>query len=85
MEIYNIMDSLECKSHFSRKVIMCDKSHIFHQNMIVQSMYTKNAKSQFGSTIPPTHWRQASSLDQFEVYFHKLTLKKSSYFHWQYY
>ena len=74
MAIYNIMDSHERKCHFSfRKETMCDKSHIF---VIVWSMYTKMLNQIFCSTIPPTHWRQASSLEQFEVHFNKQTLAK---------
>jgi len=71
------MDAHECGHHFSfRKVTMCDKSHIFNENAIVQSMYTEMPNQIFGSTIPPTHWRQASSLEQFEVHFNKQTLAK---------
>ena len=77
MAIYNEMDSYECKCHFSfRKVTMCDKSHIFHKNVIVQSIYTEMPNQIFGSTIPPTHWRQASPLDQFEVHFNEQTPTK---------
>ena len=66
MAIYNIMDSHEHMCHSSfRKVTMCDKSHIFHKNMIVQSMYTEMPNQIFGSTIPPIHLRQVSSLEQF--------------------
>ena len=77
MAIYNIMDSYERKCHFSfRKVTMCDKSHIFHKNVIVHSIYTEMPNQIFGSTIPPNHWRQASPLDQFEVHFNEQTPTK---------
>jgi hypothetical protein len=55
-------------------------SHFLTKSMIVCSMYTEMPNQTFGSTIRPTHWRQASSLDQFEVHFSKQTLAKVSIF-----
>jgi len=40
-------------------------------------MNTETPNQTFGSTIPPIHWRQASSLEYFEVHFNKQRLKKS--------
>jgi len=44
---------------------------------LYKSMNTETPNQTFGSTIPPIHWRQASSLEYFEVHFNKQRWKKS--------
>ena len=85
MEIYYIMDSLECKSHFSRKVIMCDKSHIFHQNMIVQSMYTKMPNHNLAQLYLQLIGDKRVIWINLEFTSTSKSLQKSPYFHWSYY